>query len=581
MTSPETPAPGGSGRVDRVLNATLLGVITLVVATAALTARPPAPPAVAQFAPQAQHHITRAQSRLSGDFGSPGGGPGGTGGLPTPTPKPTVPPVPPPVIAPPAAKSHNCFGEPGHEIQIDIDTQGPPCVPYWLGKNGGATYKGVTADTIHLAIPKNMTGPPNDPERAVQDLARYVNRHFELYDRKIDIYVPGSVTECKTGVQIADDLAKRGIFAVTDPEDRSDDCFDNEVARNKFIVSGRVQAAIPDLTTAKLRELSPYVWNYERPADLQWGDGGNFVCSQLAGGNSVYSSDPIVGNKPRKFGLIFLYYQDLWSSQGSIDAMTSAMSRCGAKFDDVEKFDFVGANQNTAVADEQNWATNAVQHMKNLGITTVVTVCPDQLSCPVIANAASNQSYYPEWLLVNTGLYFNSMFQVGWPTKDERQSVFMLSPIPAQVPYASLPVNRAIAEVDPGFQINDALDAWKATVWYKQLLLIVSGIQMAGPHLTPQTFAAGLHEANFPNPASPAMEGAAQFGDGYGMTQDFTVQWWSDTRPAIWPDDGAGTWCYVQGGRRYDGDYFRTKKPAVLPPPPLATATCVNSPPGS
>jgi hypothetical protein len=78
------------------------------------------------------------------------------------------------------------------------------------------------------------------------------------------------------------------------------------------------------------------------------------------------------------------------------------------------------------------------------------------------------------------------------------------------------------------------------------------------------------------------MEGQVQIGpDGYAMTQDFSVQWWSDSEQSVNPDEGAGTWCYAMGGKRFDGEYFRKVRPSVLPPPPLASAHCDNSPPGS
>jgi hypothetical protein len=578
-TTADTAPEGRGGKADRILNASLLGVITAVVATSALTARPPAPPQVAQFAPQAQHHITRAQSRLSGDFGNPGGGPGGSGGQPKPTPKPT-PSVPPPVLPPPPARSHNCFGDP--PAQIGTDTQGPPCIPYWVGENGGATFRGVTATEIKVAVPKQLQGPPGSGDRVEKDLEKWFNKHFEFYKRQIRITLEDSATNCQPLITLADSYYKKGYFAATDPDTRSDDCFVNELARNKIIASGRIMSSLPDLTVKKLQELAPYVWSYERPADLQFADGGNFICSQWAGRKAAYAADPDLAARPRKYGLMFMTQQDLWSSQPSIDALKAAMARCGAKLDDIEYFDAVATDKNTGAADAQTWANNAAAHLSQQKITTVVVVCPDWPACPLFANGFSSNRYYPEILLVNSGMYYNWTAQAGWPAKDAKQSLFMLSPIPAQVPYPNVPLNRALAEVDPGFQITDGVDIWKQNIIYEQLLLIANGIQMAGPHLTPHTFAAGMQAAHFPNPYSPNLEGEVQVGPGgAAMTQDFSVQWWNDSAPSVNPDEGAGTWCYAMGGKRFDGEYFRKVRPSVLPPPPILSARCDNSPPGS
>jgi len=579
MSTPDNATPQRATRADRAVNGALLGVITLVIATSALTARPPAPPQIAQFAPQAQHHITRAQSRLSGDFGSPGGGPGGVGG--SPSPKPSVAPrIPPPVLPPPPAKSHNCFGDP--PAQIATDTQSPPCIPYWVGKNPGSTYRGVTASTVRIAVPQNLNGPsPRDP-RLLDDLEAFFNKYFEFYGRKLEITLEGNATNCQPMVAFADTLAKKGYFAVADPNTRSDDCFDNAAARNKMVVVGRIQSAIPDLTSKKLKQLAPYVWSYERPADLQFADLGHFLCSQWAGRKAEYA--PLqsgYASQQRKFGFMFSYQQNLWSSQPSVDALKKAMRRCGATFAVEATYDAIAAGD-TVAADMQTWANNTMAQMASEGVTTVVNVCSDWITCPVHANAASSNAYYPEFLMANSGIYYNWTAQTGWPAKDERQSLVLLSHTPAQVPYPNVPLNRALADVDPGFQVNDGLNIWKQGAIYQQLLLLASGIQMAGPNLTPHTFEKGLQLAHFPNPASPALQGIAQFGpDGYGMTTDFSVQWWSDTAPSVNADEGAGTWCYAQGGRRFTGEYFMRKRPQVLPPGPLSSARCYTSPPGS
>lgn len=576
MTTADNSESGRASRADRAVNGSLLGVITLVVATSALTARPPAPPQVAQFAPQAQHHITRAQNRLSGDFGSPGGGPGEAGSRPTP--KPTVAPrIPAPALPPPPAKSHNCFGDP--PAQIETDTQSPPCVPYWVGKNGGATYRGVTADRINIVVPQNLTAPYGD--RVVKDLQKFFNSNFEFYGRDLNIVVDGNAASCKDHSAYADALYKKATFAVADPVTQQDDCLANAVARNKFIVSGRVQTTPADLTSSKLRELSPYVWSYERPADLRLADAGHFICSQWAGRKAEYAPEPRLSALPRKFGLMMSYYNNLWSSQPTINALKAALKRCGAELSEVHTYDAVAAG-NSVAADMQTWANAAMAKMSSENVTTVITVCESWISCPFPPSAASSNAYLPEFLLANTGLDYNNTATSGWTAKHEKQALFMMSPLPAQVPYPNVPLNKALAEVDPGFQINNGLDIWKQVTIYQQLLLIASGIQMAGPNLTPHTFAKGLHEAHFPNPPSPAQQGVAQFGpEGYGMTTDYAIMWWNDAAPSVHPDEPAGTWCYAQAGRRFTGEYFMQKRPQVLPPNPLASARCYNSPPGS
>jgi hypothetical protein len=106
--------------------------------------------------------------------------------------------------------------------------------------------------------------------------------------------------------------------------------------------------------------------------------------------------------------------------------------------------------------------------------------------------------------------------------------------------------------VDPGYQITNAVALLHTADVYWMLLSLASGIQMAGPNLTPSTFQHALQQTHFPNPYSPQMEGAVGFdGGSYAMTTDAALTWWSDSAAGPYPDGGTGTWCYVAHGRRY------------------------------
>jgi hypothetical protein len=83
------------------------------------------------------------------------------------------------------------------------------------------------------------------------------------------------------------------------------------------------------------------------------------------------------------------------------------------------------------------------------------------------------------------------------------------------------------------------------------LLLLASGIQMAGPHLTPATFQHALQTTTFPNSYSPLVEGAVGFeGGSFAMTVDAEAMWWSQSAVGPYAGQGAGTWCYAGGRHR-------------------------------
>jgi hypothetical protein len=86
---------------------------------------------------------------------------------------------------------------------------------------------------------------------------------------------------------------------------------------------------------------------------------------------------------------------------------------------------------------------------------------------------------------------------------------------------------------------------------------------MAGPHLTPQSFAAGLHSTTFPNPGAgtaPLYQAAVGFPAGeVAMVHDYAA-FWLDTRTSgqeVTNSKDLNTsraTCYVALGRRWDVD---------------------------
>lgn len=96
--------------------------------------------------------------------------------------------------------------------------------------------------------------------------------------------------------------------------------------------------------------------------------------------------------------------------------------------------------------------------------------------------------------------------------------------------------------------------------FYQELMLLASGIQMAGPRLTPQSFADGLHTTTFPNPGAataPFYRGTVGFANGDPVMVDDYTAFWLDTR-TTGQEVGQSTginqskaMCAVELGRRW------------------------------
>jgi hypothetical protein len=549
--------------------AALTVAILVVLASLALTARQPAPPSIAEFAPQAQHPIRQAPRQLTSAIGS---SPGAATGAPTTTSTTTSTTLapnaaPPTTIDLPAV--HHCVGNPPRQI---ADTQSAPCVAYWVGDNGGATAPGVTATEITALVNPASIGDAN-ANRVVKDLQAFFNRYFEFYGRQLHLINGSSESGNCPGLQAsADGLVARYHPFADAGNDNYRTCAQLEFARQRVIAIGYQDV----FSQATMSSYAPYLWEYPMAPDQEFTNVGRFACAQLAGHNASFSTDAAVASRTRKFGLIYEYDQSPYPV--STSGLTDQLASCGAKAAATETYVDTGSS-NVAQAETSvlNFSTNAVLAMKEAGVTTILCLCLNvdeiELGLPL---AADNQSYHPEWLLTSSENDLDIVVKTLWPSTAQRQAMLGMTFSPAQVPYADSTLNAALEAVDPGFQVNESTVIYvNYQRFYEEMLLLASGIQMAGPHLTPHTFEQGLQAAPFPNPSSPQQEGAAGFlGGSHSMTTDAAVMFWSNAAPSPYPDSPGGAWCYVDGGRRFNASNWSA-------PMTFFRGGCDASPPGS
>lgn len=479
--------------------------------------------------------------------------------------------VPPPAPGPPVPAFH-CAGNPPRQIQ---DTQAPPCVAYWAGNNGGATAAGVTATAVRVLA---SGGPYSDGPRVLADLQDFFNRHFELYGRKVEIIAPQAPTGDCAAVAAAADLYDKEFqpFATTALDSDSVDCYRAEMAHDHVVTAG-TDLWMPSHVVAAY---APYLWSYSMAGEAQMVAIGRFVCGQLAGSAARWSPDPLMASEKRRFGLILQSTPTPDPPRST--ALVKALAGCRVSLAATATYldSQTGLEQSEAAAIA--FDDNAISAMKAAGVTTVICLCdaaspgggPGAESA--IPLAADAQGYSPEWLLAR-GNGNDSTVDTSWPDPLQRMGLMGITFEPDQVPYVDTTLAAALSEVDPGFQPSGGgaeIAYYQRLYW--QLLLIVSGLQMAGPDLMPAQFQQGLQTAGFPNPPSRQQEGAVGFaGASHSMTLDAAVAWWSNTAQNPAPDGGPGAWCYADGGRRLS--------PAALSRAALVlfAGACYTTPPGS
>jgi hypothetical protein len=97
-------------------------------------------------------------------------------------------------------------------------------------------------------------------------------------------------------------------------------------------------------------------------------------------------------------------------------------------------------------------------------------------------------------------------------------------------------------------------------------MVLAAGIQMAGPDLTPQSFARGLQTTTYPNARVPGhVAGKVSISPGqHSYIADASVIWYAPSTSD--PDYGSpGSWCYVGAGRRFEIGHY-PKELAIFPP---------------
>jgi hypothetical protein len=556
-------APRGPGSVQLVIAV----AVTVLIATLSLTVHQQPPPAIAEFAPQAVKQIKQAPPEQSSDFGTGEGqgkcregaacavgkGPkGGAGGSPSPGGAPSPPPVSP--AASPSApakvvpRQKRCVGDRQTE-----DPQSPPCVSFWDDShgNGGATSFGVTADTITIGIPNK-----DDTDSQYAAYANFFNDRYEFYGRKIRFVDSAVDSSTPAGEQAAADAMKQmGVF-ISNQEHGLTTYYS---ALNRYGIMGVYRT--PDYSDAQLNQRSPYLWGYYMSATQIMSHLSDYVCTRLVGGNAEFAgtSDATdLTTKKRVFGIVL--EQQGVNNQLRVAPMKAALEACGASVPFTIEVPYNGQT----AAD----GTNQIVEMKAKGVTSVICLCEEGNRATYYWAPATAQTFFPEWIVTN----YPQLIELGlhlYNVAAQSAHMFGVAFQPMERLEADHPSIWALQEGSGGAaNLHEPLAIQTHDITYRALLLIASGIQMAGPKLTPQTFAAGLQRVRFPNPEHPIQAGTVGFADGdHSMTNDGAEFWWSNADQSPYSGESQGAMCWVRGGRHFtDGQWDKSS--------PLFTGTC-------
>jgi hypothetical protein len=445
---------------------------------------------------------------------------------------------------------------------------GPVCLAVWKGKdNGGATYRGVTADSILVvalvpndqqlaalgsrSLPTNYAtgGSGTVPDALSDSLAPYehVFGGTYTYGRDVDLefVVSSGVDEAS---QRADAVTVKSMkpFIVLDIAG-SLQVFDTVIAAAKIPVFSLFTTVDATLKQA------PYRWGQQDNTAATI-NGAEFVGKQLAGKKAQYAGDAAMHDETRKFGLVL---SDLVES----DFFDETLADYDVEIASAATFSYPGSDAITGdAAVAQEHAPVAITKLKAAGVTTVLLLA-DPAMVTALTQQATAQDYQPEWVYLGSG---NIDFPLLGRTYDQEQwaHAFGLSNVPPGSPTAPTTAPNIVQWYWGPNRGTFGINYANAVSW------LMSGIMYAGPELTPQTFRQGYF-------ALPAGGGSASSDPalrprgvrfGYGRTnglpyqeymrgnKDFAVSWWDpDTEgpPTLGFPGGRGALWYPDGAKRY------------------------------
>jgi hypothetical protein len=485
----------------------------------------------------------------------------------------------------------------------------PPCVPAYNGTNGGATFQGVTATTITVAVPQAQPNAAtqailaaggdtdNDSQRAQtqQDYVNMFEHHFQTYGRKVKLVFfqsavnPNDSDAARNSESQADatKIAKqiKAFASLGDAGDLS--AFHDTLAANHVVCICTVTLPHTFYTNR-----APYIWGTGLPDETQdYSMRAEMICDEINPYPPEFAGEADL-NAPVKKARV---YSLMWPSDpanqykpGADFFVQRLQQACGLHVKDVISFPL---SDITDPASAQADAQTDMAKFKADGISSIIFV-GDPVTPVYFTSAASKQQYFPEWIQMGSALTDTAFFGRLYDQQQWRHN-FGFSALGDRIPKTATDAYNLY-----NWQFNKtAPAASEYTTLYPTVWAFMLGVNLAGPTLTPQTFQCGMppytskttagqpcvgkdYPGMFGYPVSPTnwqkrvADPVIAFGtklwawDDYNQSDDGTLIWWDPnaTGPTETGVQGSGLFRYVNNGTRYMyGSFPKTKIPWFNP----------------
>ena len=525
----------------------------------------PVPPTASKINPP----VSNFTSLNSGNQGNGLGEGGGGGGEP---PQTSLPPLTlPPGLGQTPNAQYECVA--GRQTE---DPLSPTCVPFYMGDNGGATYQGVTAKEVRIVMyyDANSTintsqGTSNPPYNTIVDLdkpptprehptvssnrawQKFFNKRFAAYNRKVHMFVQfgsfdsgGGNTPGTQAQDAAVAYSKVKPFAIINYAGFGNGVYyNNYMAEHGVLIFGTAEGRSDEF----YKQYAGQQWGYKPTLEYSAAQYANAICSSVnkrkASGMGAGTLGTARNGQPRKFG--FLYTRDkAWpgTTQLALVARDLMEKQCGVVMAITQTYDTNSYSVDNGSTPD--YAVNIAVAFQNEGVTTVLWPAGYETK---IGQAMNEIRYYPEIIVGDddlqaslNGTHFQD--QVAW---SQAWIVSSQTYDPPANDRICVQEYRSVDQDAPASDVNSF-----ACDYYNDLRQLFTGIQVAGPTLTPQSIDQGFHAIPIVESTNPQVPTCYYLPGDYTCVKDSVIMHWDST--ATPPSSNQpGCWRMVGNGQRF------------------------------
>lgn len=428
----------------------------------------------------------------------------------------------------------------------------PPCVAARPDVERTVDGQGVTDTEItvvaYVAADDDLSASLNaqlDPPEASADTSNKIIEMFaqtyETWGREIKVVrMKGSGSDETSAradaVKVAEEI--KAFASIGGPGQEG--AYAEELARRGVICVG-CGLSLPD---SALQRNAPFLWGNLQTPEQYLLNLGDFIIERLMGEKAEFAGSPEIRSQVRNFGVVH-FEQDPPVFDGVEDQVRE---RGGARGYNPA----VNLTYQLVIADLPEKARVLVDQLKKAKVTSVVFL-GDPIMPIYLTKAATDQNYFPEWIITGTVLTDTTVFGRLY---DQQQwaHAFGVSSLPTRLP-------------------QDKGESWRIYEWFygeppaasktvavinEPIRILMAGIHQAGPRLTPETFRDGLFA--YPPSGGKPTNPRISWGDhglfeapDFNAVDDMQVIWWNAELEG--PDEqgekGKGMMMSADGGKRY------------------------------